>query len=39
MDPLALRMKNYADADPQENKPWSSKALRECYRLGAEKFG
>ncbi|MFP3566327.1 xanthine dehydrogenase family protein molybdopterin-binding subunit [Paraburkholderia sp. SIMBA_030] len=39
MDPLALRMKNYADADPQENKPWSSKALRECYQLGAEKFG
>lgn len=39
MDPLALRIKNYADADPQENKPWSSKSLRECYQIGAEKFG
>ncbi len=39
MDPLALRLKNYAEADPQENKPWSSKSLRECYQIGAEKFG
>ncbi|GAB2902339.1 xanthine dehydrogenase family protein molybdopterin-binding subunit [Paraburkholderia jirisanensis] len=39
MDPLQLRLKNYAEADPQENKPWSSKALRECYRVGAERFG
>ena len=39
MDPLALRIKNYADADPQENKPWSGKSLRECYQIGAEKFG
>ncbi|PCE24063.1 acylaldehyde oxidase [Paraburkholderia acidicola] len=39
MDPLALRLKNYAEEDPQEHKPWSSKSLRECYRIGAEKFG
>ncbi|MGN6665419.1 MAG: xanthine dehydrogenase family protein molybdopterin-binding subunit [Trinickia sp.] len=39
MDPLALRLKNYAEIDPQEGKPWSSKQLRECYRLGAERFG
>jgi xanthine dehydrogenase YagR molybdenum-binding subunit len=39
MDPLELRLVNYADADPATGKPWSSKALRECYRLGAEKFG
>ncbi|EDZ97744.1 Xanthine dehydrogenase [Burkholderia sp. H160] len=39
MDPLALRLKNYADSDPQEHKPWSGKSLRECYRIGAEKFG
>ncbi len=38
MDPIALRMKNYAEMEPQEKKPWSSKSLRECYRLGAEKF-
>jgi xanthine dehydrogenase YagR molybdenum-binding subunit len=39
IDPLELRLINYAENDPQSGKPWSSKALRECYRLGAEKFG
>jgi xanthine dehydrogenase YagR molybdenum-binding subunit len=39
MDPVALRLKNYAEVDPQENKPFSSKALRQCYEIGAEKFG
>ena len=39
MDPVALRVKNYAETDPQEGKPWSSKQLRECYRIGAERFG
>jgi xanthine dehydrogenase YagR molybdenum-binding subunit len=39
MDPLELRLANYAEVDPESGKPWSSKALRECYRLGAEKFG
>jgi xanthine dehydrogenase YagR molybdenum-binding subunit len=39
IDPLKLRLINYAEVDPQSGKPWSSKALRECYRLAAEKFG
>jgi xanthine dehydrogenase YagR molybdenum-binding subunit len=39
IDPLELRLTNYAEVDPESGKPWSSKALRECYRLGAEKFG
>jgi xanthine dehydrogenase YagR molybdenum-binding subunit len=39
MDPLAFRMKNYATMEPQEKKPWSSKALMACYERGAEKFG
>lgn len=39
IDPLELRLKNYADFDPQEFKPWSSKNLRECYTVGASKFG
>ena len=39
IDPLELRLINYAEKDPESGKPWSSKALRECYRLGAEKFG
>ncbi|CAN5693299.1 xanthine dehydrogenase family protein molybdopterin-binding subunit [soil metagenome] len=39
IDPMALRLINYAEVDPESGKPFSSKALRECYRLGAEKFG
>jgi xanthine dehydrogenase YagR molybdenum-binding subunit len=39
MDPVALRLKNYAERDQDQNKPWSSKALRECYEQGRTKFG
>ncbi len=39
MDPIEFRLKNYAETDPEKNKPWSSKSLRECYRQGAERFG
>ena len=39
MDPLALRLKNYAERAPVEDKPFSSKELRACYSQGAEKFG
>ncbi len=39
IDPLELRLINYAERDPESGRPFSSKALRECYRLGAEKFG
>lgn len=39
MDPLALRLKNYAEQDPQAGIPWSSRALKEAYAAGAEAFG
>jgi xanthine dehydrogenase YagR molybdenum-binding subunit len=39
IDPLELRLINYSDKDQIENRPYSSKELRECYRQGAEKFG
>jgi len=39
MDPIDLRLKNYAERDPTSNKPFSSKHLRECYARGAEGFG
>jgi xanthine dehydrogenase YagR molybdenum-binding subunit len=39
IDPLELRLINYAEADPESGRPFSSKALRECYRIGAERFG
>jgi xanthine dehydrogenase YagR molybdenum-binding subunit len=39
IDPIQLRLKNYAEQDPESGHPWSSKSLRECYALGAERFG
>ncbi|HTV17695.1 MAG TPA: xanthine dehydrogenase family protein molybdopterin-binding subunit [Polyangiaceae bacterium] len=39
MDPLSLRVKNYASRDPDENKPWSSKSLMACYEQAAARFG
>jgi xanthine dehydrogenase YagR molybdenum-binding subunit len=39
LDPLELRLRCYSDRDQNEDKPYSSKALRECYRQGAEAFG
>lgn len=39
MDPLALRLRNYAEQDPEKNLPFSSKKLRECYQVAAERFG
>ena len=39
MDPLALRIANHSDVHPISGKPWSTKHLKEAYRLGAEKFG
>lgn len=39
IDPIELRLRNYAEVNPDSNLPWSSKSLRECYQIGAEKFG
>ena len=39
LDPVELRLRNYAERDPKKDLPWSSKALRSCYQLGAERFG
>jgi xanthine dehydrogenase YagR molybdenum-binding subunit len=39
LDPLELRLKNYAERDENKDLPWSGKSLRECYRQGAERFG
>ncbi|MEC3993772.1 xanthine dehydrogenase family protein molybdopterin-binding subunit [Actinacidiphila sp. DG2A-62] len=39
VDPLTLRMRNYATTSPETGRPWSSKHLDECYRVGAERFG
>jgi xanthine dehydrogenase YagR molybdenum-binding subunit len=39
MDPLEFRLRNYAEVEPISGKPFSSKALRECYAEGAWHFG
>jgi xanthine dehydrogenase YagR molybdenum-binding subunit len=39
LDPLELRLRCYSDRDQNDNRPFSSKALRECYRQGAAAFG
>ena len=39
IDPIDFRLHNYAEVDPIEGKPFSSKSLRRCYQLGAERFG
>jgi xanthine dehydrogenase YagR molybdenum-binding subunit len=39
MDPIEFRKKNYAEKDPENGKPWSSKYLLECYEQGAKHFG
>ncbi len=38
-DPLAFRLINYAEVEPMSGKPFSSKALRDCYTEGAARFG
>ncbi len=39
MDPLELRLKNFAEKDPSSGRPYSTNPLRECYAKGAEQFG
>jgi xanthine dehydrogenase YagR molybdenum-binding subunit len=39
LDPVELRLRSYSDRDQNEDVPYTSKQLRECYRQGAEVFG
>lgn len=39
MDPLDLRVVNYAAEDQKRRRAYSSKHLDACYREGAERFG
>jgi xanthine dehydrogenase YagR molybdenum-binding subunit len=39
MDPVQLRIVNHADNHPLKNLPFSAKHLKECYTVGAERFG
>ena len=39
MDPIDFRIKNDTQTDLHENRPFSSRLLVECLRIGADKFG
>ena len=39
VDPLALRLRNYAEKDESTDKPYSSKSLRQCYDEASRAFG
>jgi xanthine dehydrogenase YagR molybdenum-binding subunit len=39
MDPVQLRLVNYAEKDPSHDRPWTDKHLRECYEQASERFG
>ena len=39
LDPIEFRLRNDAQRDEQKDAPFSSKALAECYRIGAERIG
>ncbi len=39
IDPIELRLRNYAETDPLSGKPYSSKFLNEAYKLGADWIG
>ncbi|HEX9958744.1 MAG TPA: xanthine dehydrogenase family protein molybdopterin-binding subunit, partial [Fibrella sp.] len=39
LDPIEFRLRNYTETDPEHNRPYSSKHLREAYQRGAEAIG
>jgi xanthine dehydrogenase YagR molybdenum-binding subunit len=39
MDPLELRLANYAEENQVRGLPYTSKGLRKAYQVGAEKIG
>jgi xanthine dehydrogenase YagR molybdenum-binding subunit len=38
IDPIALRLRNYAADDQSRGRPYSAKRLDECYAAGAKRF-
>ncbi len=39
LDPIEFRLRNYSETDPERNRPYSSKNLKEAYQKGAEAIG
>ena len=39
LDPLDVRLANFAEVSPADGRPWSSNGLREAYEEGARRYG
>ncbi|GAB3900089.1 xanthine dehydrogenase family protein molybdopterin-binding subunit [Spirosoma agri] len=39
LDPIEFRLRNYSETDPERNRPYSSKNLKEAYQRGADAIG
>ena len=39
VDPLDVRLANFAEVSPADGRPWSSNRLREAYAEGARRYG
>ena len=39
IDPIELRLRNYAETDPESGHPFSGKNLKDAYKMGAENIG
>ncbi|MBI1729573.1 xanthine dehydrogenase family protein molybdopterin-binding subunit [Candidatus Acetothermia bacterium] len=39
IDPLELRLRNYAEVDPTSGKSFTTKGLRKAYEIGSEMIG
>ncbi|TDW28254.1 xanthine dehydrogenase molybdenum binding subunit apoprotein [Rhizobium azibense] len=39
IDPVEIRLLNYAEQDPHAKIPWSTRQLREAFAVGGEAFG
>ena len=39
IDPIQLRILNHTSVDPEKKLPFSMENIKECYTIGAEKFG
>ena len=39
LDPLDVRLANFAEVSPADGRPWSGNGLREAYQEGARRYG
>jgi xanthine dehydrogenase YagR molybdenum-binding subunit len=39
LDPIEFRLRNYTETDPEHNRPYSDKNLKEAYQKGADAIG